>query len=147
MTKKDLNPQTMVNELKGQSVHFNKNSTNPLKKGSTPVKEVAEKIHERRNNNVRSNERTKDRRFERSKVRRRRRVKIRHTFDIFEDQLRELHSIQLKAIQEGKIRPKIGSMVQKALDSYLACQSQARDRIKTKVRTNQRSNEGTKERI
>jgi hypothetical protein len=147
MTKKDLNPQSMVNELKGHSVYFNEKKANTLKRGSTPVKKGTENIQEMQNNNVRSNEGPNERKFERSSVRRRRRVKIRHTFDIFEDQLRELHSIQLKAIQSGKKRPKIGSMVQKALDSYLACQSQSLNGIKTNVRTNQQSNEGTKERI
>ena len=45
---------------------------------------------------------------------------IRHTFDIFQDQLQSLHSLQLKAIQKGKKKPKLGQMVREAIDAYLA---------------------------
>jgi len=47
------------------------------------------------------------------------RQKIRHAFDIYQDQLMELQLWQLKAVQKGKRKPKLGKMVQEALDVYL----------------------------
>jgi hypothetical protein len=84
--------------------------------------------------NERSNERTLERTDERSLNR----VKVRHTFDIFADQLRDLQTIQLKAVQRGKRKPTLGKMVQQAIDLYL--EQKAKRSIKPK---NERSNDGT----
>jgi hypothetical protein len=68
----------------------------------------------------RTDVRTIERKSVRTNVRKKkRRVRIRHAFDIYEDQLRALHTLQLEAIRAGKIKPRLGKMVQKALDQYL----------------------------
>ena len=71
-------------------------------------------------NEQRTDVRTIERKSERTNVRiKKKRVRIRHAFDIYEDQLRALHTFQLEAIQAGKKKPRLGKMVQKALDQYL----------------------------
>lgn len=47
------------------------------------------------------------------------RRKIRHAFDIFEDQLQSLLILQLRAVQKGRKKPKLGKMAQEAFDLYL----------------------------
>jgi len=47
------------------------------------------------------------------------RQKIRHAFDIYQDQLFALQMRQLEAVQKGKRKPKLGKMVQDAIDLYL----------------------------
>jgi hypothetical protein len=48
------------------------------------------------------------------------RRKIRHTFDIFEDQLEALKWLQVAEREQGtKTPPKLGEMVQLAIDSYI----------------------------
>ena len=47
------------------------------------------------------------------------RVLIRHSFDIFEDQLQGLIELQLEAVHARKQKPKLGQMVQEAIDVYL----------------------------
>ena len=64
--------------------------------------------------NVRSNERT----VERTNVRKSRRV-IRHTFDIYQDQLVALKTLQLKAVQTDNKKVTLGDMVQEAIDLWL----------------------------
>ena len=64
--------------------------------------------------NVRSNERT----VERTDVRKSRRV-IRHTFDIYQDQLVALKTLQFKAVQTDNKKVTLGDMVQEAIDLWL----------------------------
>ncbi|MCI0558940.1 MAG: hypothetical protein MN733_10625 [Nitrososphaera sp.] len=71
----------------------------------------------------RTDVRTYQRPNERTDVRKKKRVKIRHAFDIFEDQLRDLQLLQLEAVRRGKRKPKLGVMVQQAIDSFLKSQS------------------------
>ena len=72
--------------------------------------------------NERSNERTKKRTNVRTKSRvkqiKSQRIKIRHTFDIYQDQLVSMQAIQLEAFKKGLKKPRLGDLVQKALDSY-----------------------------
>lgn len=96
---KKLNEQIVRNELEN-SVFFRKNNSSESQ-GDTPIKRTNEPTLER------SNERTEQR------------IKIRHTFDIFKDQLVSLHSLQLKTIQEKNYKPKLGDMIQEALDAYI----------------------------
>jgi len=73
-----------------------------------------------RKDHQRTDVRTIERKSERTNVRKKKkRIRIRHAFDIYEDQLRTLQTIQLKVIQAGKKKPSLGKMVQKALDQYL----------------------------
>ena len=89
MTKK-LNEDRIQNELRNQSAFFpNEKKKRSFQRSNVPTDEPTEP-----------------------------RVIIRHTFDIYDDQLRELHSIQLKAVQSGKKKPKIGAMVRKAIDEF-----------------------------
>lgn len=77
----------------------------------------------------RSDERTSEVSDERTNVRQADRRQIRHAFDIYEDQLLSLQELQLKAVQSGKRKPRLGRMVEKALDLLL----DAVKRGKTKV--------------
>lgn len=65
--------------------------------------------------NVHSDGRTNERTNVQKPIRR----IIRHAFDIYSDQLYALQAIQLEAVQDGKKKPKLGTMVQRALDLYL----------------------------
>ena len=84
-----------------------------------------------------------DRSSERTDEREEKRVKTRHAFDIFEDQLLSLHRLQLESVQAGKKKPKLGDMVQKALDDYL----DGRENKKGIERTDERPNVRTDEQI
>ena len=114
---KKLNEQVIFNEL-GDSSFFRKNNS------SNRVENSLDKQNNEPNNE-RSNERTMQR------------IKIRHTFDIFRDQLVSLHSLQLKSIQEKNYKPKLGEMVQEALDAYI----QKRSNEQNNERSNERENE------
>ena len=51
------------------------------------------------------------------------RTKVRHSFDVYRDQLLALGDIQQSvARQQGK-RPRLGDLVQEALDSYIQAKS------------------------
>lgn len=56
---------------------------------------------------------------ERPKERTNERIKIRHSFDIFQDQLSKLQEIQIKTIQQGRKKPRLGDLAQQALDEFL----------------------------
>ena len=70
---------------------------------------------------------------ESTNVRTNERTKIRHTFDIFHDQLLALAEIQAARFKQAGRKPKVGELVQEALDAYIAG-------------VNERSNERTKRR-
>jgi hypothetical protein len=119
MSKKTLNTAGITNELEGASLFFQSPPppkseavvTPPQEKGQTnyPIQPMTEPKNERPN--VPPNEGTN--------VARKSRIKVRHTFDIYQDQLLALQAVQLEAVQRGKKKPKLGDMVQKAIDSYL----------------------------
>ena len=93
-----------------------KGFSNPLPPApiTTETKASAAKV------SVRTDVRTVERKSVRTNVRKKKkRICIRHAFDIYEDQLRALHTLQLKAVQAGRRKPKLGKMVQKALDQFL----------------------------
>ena len=72
-----------------------------------------------------TNERTNERTLERSRVR--------HSFDIWQDQLLGLSEIQADRFSWTGRKPKLGELVQEALDAYIA-----KERKRTNVRTNER---------
>ena len=72
----------------------------------------------------RSNERTNER------------TRTRHSFDIWQDQLLALTEIQVQRFNRTGRKPKLGELVQEALDAYIG-----RERERTNVRTNERSYE------
>lgn len=71
--------------------------------------------------NERSNERTVER------------TRVRHSFDIWQDQLLGLSEIQADRFSQSGKKPKLGELVQEALDAYIA-----KERKRTNVRTNER---------
>jgi hypothetical protein len=78
-----------------------------------------------RRTNGRTNERSNERTVERQRVR--------HSFDIWQDQLLGLTEIQAERFSRNGRKPKLGDLVQEALDAYIA-----RERKRTNVRTNER---------
>ena len=78
-----------------------------------------------RRTNGRTNERSNERTVERQRVR--------HSFDIWQDQLLGLTEIQAERFSQSGRKPKLGELVQEALDAYIA-----KERKRTNVRTNER---------
>src|SRR4051794_14200096 len=79
----------------------------------------------RRPQSPRTNERTNVGTLERSRVR--------HSFDIWQDQLLGLSEIQADRFSRTGRKPKLGELVQEALDAYIV-----KERKRTNVRTNER---------
>jgi len=77
----------------------------------------------------RSNGRTNERMNERANERQR----VRHSFDIWQDQLLGLTEIQAERFSRNGRKPKLGDLVQEALDAYIT-----KERKRTNVRTNER---------
>ena len=77
----------------------------------------------------RTNGRTTERTNERTVARQR----VRHSFDIWQDQLLGLSEIQAERFSVSGRKPKLGELVQEALDAYIA-----KERKRTNVRTNER---------
>jgi hypothetical protein len=61
------------------------------------------------------------------------RSRVRHSFDVWQDQLLSLSEIQAERFSRTGRKPKIGELVQEALDAYIA-----RERKRTNGRTNER---------
>lgn len=85
---------------------------------------------------VRSSERTNGRTNERTVDR----IIVRHSFDIGQDQLLALAEIQMQRFNETGKKPKLGPLVQEALDQYIA-KHRKRANGRTDGRTNGRTNE------
>lgn len=66
------------------------------------------------------------------------RTTVRHSFDIRQDQLIALTQIQTELFNETRQKPKLGTLVQEALDRYIA-QHKKRKNERTFERTNDRS--------
>ena len=77
-------------------------------------------------------ERTNERTVERSNERPPERVQVRHSFDIWQDQLTALAELQSQRFTATGKKPKMGTLVQEALDAYIA---------RHRKTTNERSNE------
>ena len=135
--KKKLNTDAISNELEGASLFFAKPqspATMPenTQTEDTPVSEIEAFVKEpllpvsstpqagaKENlDQKRSFERTTERTNVRTEIKPKR-EKIRHTFDIYQDQLIALQVLQLKAVQSGKKKPKLGKMVSEGIDLYL----------------------------
>ena len=71
-----------------------------------------------------------DRTIERSNDR----LRVRHSFDIWQDQLLALTEIQTRLFLETRRKPKLGELVQAALDAYIA-----HHRPSSNERTNERT--------
>ncbi len=139
--KKILPTEAISNELEGASLFFTKpaapagislatsepavssavappHSPTPIPAtASDPPQPIQENQNQDRTSapsDVRTNERTYGRTVSSPK-----RQKIRHAFDIYRDQLMALQLRQLEAVQRGRRKPKLGKMVQEAIDLYL----------------------------
>ena len=145
MTGKKLNTTAVLNELKGQSAFFNPpaSSTPSTNTKKSPTRKTPTPTPKRTVG--RTDEPSNERPHERSNGKNNPRPKIRHTFDIFEDQLRSLHTLQLKTLQAGEKKPALGELVQRALDDYLKKQTRTKDR--TSGRTDEPPDERTNEQI
>lgn len=73
---------------------------------------------------ARTNGRTNERTVERTRVR--------HSFDIWQDQLLGLTEVQAERFSQSGRKPKLGELVQEALDAYIT---------KERKRSNERTNE------
>ena len=148
MTKK-LDEATVLNELREGSAFFrdakkaSKRRINaevpPAANPSQSVK-LSNKPRRQKRTSERSNERTNETTNVRTNDGFQKREKIRHTFDIYADQLRALQTLQLEAVQAGKRKPKLGDMVQQALDTFIKKRRERKRRF-------DRSNEPTNEQI
>jgi hypothetical protein len=118
MSKKTLNTAAIANELEGASLFFQKPQQSPAPRNDLPT-ETAQTLYPTQNRIEPKNERPNVPPNEATNVQKKSRIKVRHTFDIFQDQLLALQSLQLQAVQKGRKKPKLGDMVQKAIDSYL----------------------------
>ena len=73
-----------------------------------------------------SNERSNERTFERSRVR--------HSFDIYRDQLVSLGDVQMTRHRQTGRKPKLGDLVQEALDAYIENHGRSNDRTTERSR-------------
>ncbi len=87
-----------------------------------PVKE-----HLTERTDIRTNERTEEAQMVTLPVPERR--KVRHSFDIYEDQLVSLADIQAHLYRRNGKKPKVGDLVQQALDAYIASANQGQDKV------------------
>jgi hypothetical protein len=129
MSKK-LNTAAITNELEGASVFFQRPAAPRPEVADDPKPPAtiyesrpqpaaappATDRHDSEAKTVRPNERTNERPIGRKA----KRTKVRHSFDIFFDQLIDLQVLQLKSVRRGRRKPRLGDMVQKAIDLYLA---------------------------
>ena len=65
------------------------------------------------------------------------RMRVRHSFDIWEDQLLSLAAIQADRFAASRRKPKLGELVQEALDAYIREHNAARNE-RPNIRTNER---------
>lgn len=63
----------------------------------------------------RTNERISGRNYERTNER----TKVRHSFDVYQDQLLQLSDVQADIYRRTGKKPKVGELVQQALDAYI----------------------------
>jgi hypothetical protein len=96
--------------------------------------ELASLAREERTPDTRNqNERTFERTNETTNERLNDRTKIRHSFDVFRDQLLSLTEIQAAVFRQTGQKPKIGELVQQAIDEFI-------QRHRADERSNERTN-------
>lgn len=64
------------------------------------------------------------------------RAKVRHSFDVYKDQITALTAIQARLFSRTGTKPKLGELVQRALDDYIQTHEEHID-----DRSNERTNE------
>jgi hypothetical protein len=65
------------------------------------------------------------------------RVRVRHSFDVYRDQLFSLTAIQIALFSKTGKKPKLGDLVQEALDAYISSHCDRTDE-RSNVRPNER---------
>lgn len=104
MSKKNLNPDSVINELKGQSVFFRESEmTKPADSDVDNHRELDVTVRSVRD--VRG-------------VRNKSRETKRHAFDIYRDQLDSLKDLKLRSMMQGELKS-MSEMVRDALDRYI----------------------------
>lgn len=104
MSRKKLNVDAVVNELKGQSVFFRKEHSPTDKRAVDRKREETE-----RPERVERPERP---------VRKEKRETRRHSFEFYRDQVDTLHELRLKSMKRGELKS-LSAMVREAVDEYV----------------------------
>lgn len=130
MSSKKLDPQIIMNELRGQSAFFKKEETPPPPPPTTP--------------NETESRRTEIRTDNRSEMRSQpfptRRLTRRYSFEFYDDQITRVKGIKHDLEMQGE-RISMSDIVRDALDEYLNKNSdQERTDIRSEIRTNETSN-------
>ena len=117
MNKKDLNPEGVINELKGQSVFFSKEVDKPQSPAlseQTGEKEPPKTVRFSERNSERTEIRTEKRSLELPV----KRLSRRYSFEFFDDQIMRLKQLKHEAEMKGQ-KVSLSDMARQALDDYL----------------------------
>jgi hypothetical protein len=136
MTKKRPNTEAITNELQGASLFFTSSGTPPPPdepKAESPGSSIQPQnnppplgtIYQESEAHY---DRSTGARTGAPPVRPKKRKIQRHTFDVFEDQVIALQTLQLTTAMQGRKKPRIGDMVRKGIDLYLAFEAKRRKR-------------------
>ena len=117
MTKKNLNPEDVVNELKGQSVFFGPQSEQP--QSPTQSQSNPKRKKKAKDANARTPERPYPRTGERANTRTGERPIKRHSFNFFADQIEALVNLEKARGERGAM----SGWVRQAIDEFLEKQS------------------------
>jgi hypothetical protein len=106
----------------------------PLPSQQTPAQPVSEEIKkpitkEKNEATIKKNESSLERKNVLTQEQKEERLLKHHSFDVFVDQLISLDQIQTKIYQEKGKKPKIGTLVQEALDEYIAKYKRERTKV------------------
>jgi hypothetical protein len=116
MSKKDLNPESVINELKGQSVFFKPTPEEPQSPTQSPEEAAppqSEPVQTERKS-VRKSERTEIRTGKLPV----KRLSRRYSFEFYDDQITTLKRLKHEAEMEGQ-RVTLSDMARDAIDEYL----------------------------
>jgi len=117
MSKKDLNPEGVINELKGQSVFFQ--SQPPAEESPTNLPETAKQEPAKTERfSERNSERTEIRTEKRTPSLPTKRLSRRYSFEFFDDQVTRLKALKHEAEMRGE-KVSLSDMARQALDDYL----------------------------
>ena len=117
MSKKDLNPESVINELRGESVFF-KPDPEPAPPPITQPQEVKGPAEEPQPETVRLSERNSERTEIRSSVLPTKRLSRRYSFEFYDDQITKLKTLKHEAEMRGE-KLSLSDIARQAMDDYL----------------------------